>query len=1288
MKKMILFFICVFIYIYSSFAQVSWSKGDGSQANPYQIESVVHLQYLAIQVNKGFSYENTFFILMNDLNLSSVCGNNIGGLAKDWVVIGNSKGVKFRGSFDGNKKIISNLFFADSNNLNYKGLFGYVIGVNIKDVTLTNVSVNNSNYVGAVCGYADSNTTISDCKVYGEMSAVGFGGGIVSMLMNSNLLHSENYINFQNAGFVGGLCWNVSTASVIESVNYGSFDSCWGAGGICSVIAYNAQIINSVNNGKITVIYSDGGGISALAADGIIKNCINNADIKTENCLIAGICAYLSHAQIVSCINYGDIITEYDDVGGIAAAGLGEIELCKNYGEISGNDYVGGMIGNLYGSVKHSYNYGNITGNYCVGGVAGAIQTFSNTIDSSRSCVEYSSNQGLVNAKKWGGGICGFIKGELSYCVNNSAIYADNFAGGICGYGFFATISSSVNSNQVLGNIYVGGICGSITDTSSVMYCVNTANVCGNENTGGICGSIGRYSSLMYSLNIGNVKDGLFSGAILGKIPSLPEMDIQDCYYDLQMCPLKYAVGNDNTLLTNAAKLTHELINNRLKTIFPDTSFSEEKWFFEKSLYPRPQGLDTNAAAIVVASPVFLDYSDDINSINFNFDVCLENNVTWKNSNSSVLSYNNGRFVILKAPAEDTILAFKNNVLYKSIAVNIVGYPIQGTEENPLTIESVEELVLFRDIINADTGLYKNVDISNGGFGQYFMITNDLNLDSVCGILNNDTVNWIPIGNQKHPFKGVLYGRNHTINNLFINHQTKKLKNKETSYSIAAETVSEEIYDKILSISVDSLYFGLFGYLSGAKIDSLHLANTDINGVYFVGSIAAFADSSSIAYCSNSGRLKGDYYVGGIVGRAVASDIYSCVNISDIQGYVAMGGICGDLRTHSELSFCLNSGNVIGSSANIGGISGIIDGSFLSYSINTGSVKAPSYVGAIVGNKKHASVFNCIYDKQTSLKKAIGQNKNKFGTDDDSAMVKGKLTLDLLGNALQTWINDSLEHWYYHQSMYPIPLGLESFDIAYIAAIPVFLQNNESVDSIYTDFKLGKGKINQAVTWETYDSLRVNIVDSMAFIACFTHKDTVSLSCAINDVVKNIYCKVSNSTEIPSKPWRIYGKDTIYEAGIYTYYIDSVKGATHYEWKCFDTSWATDNSNLSASLNIRDSGKYMLSVKAINVCGESDTIRKEIISFIDTKIYNFSLGQNIPNPVRTTCVIPFTLPQDGEINFQLINVFGQNLFDDVITAKKGNNYIEIDARTLANTIYYYAITYKGNCLVKKMCVEK
>lgn len=601
-----------------------------------------------------------------------------------------------------------------------------------------------------------------------------------------------------------------------------------------------------------------------------------------------------------------------------------------------------------------------------------------------------------------------------------------------------------------------------------------------------------------------------------------------------------------------------------------------------------------------------------------------------------------------------------------------------GSQANPYQIESVAHLQYLAIQVNKGFP-YENT---------FFILINDLNLSSVCGIIGSDTINWIPVGTQKHPFKGVLYGGNHTIKNLFINHPTKKLKHKETSYTISAETVNEEIYDKILSISMDSLYFGLFGYLSGAEIDSLHLVNTYINGVYFVGSIAAFADSSSIAYCSNSGKLKGDYYIGGIIGRSVAGNIYSCVNISDIQGYVALGGICGDLRAHSELSFCLNSGNVIGSSANIGGISGIIDASSLSYSINTGGVKAPSYVGAIVGNNKGTSVFNCIYDKQTSLKKAIGQDKSKVGIDDDSAMVNGKQTLEILGNSLQTWINDSLAHWYYHQSMYPIPLGLESFDIAYIAAIPVFLQNNESVDSIYTDFKLGKGKINQAVTWETYDSLRVNIVDSMAFIACFTHKDTVSLSCAINDVVKNIYCKVSNSTEIPKKPWSIYGQDTIYEAGIYAYYIDTVKGATHYEWKCSDTNWSKNDSNLSIRLNVKDSGKYIVSVKAINACGESDTINKEIISYIDTEIYNYTLEQNIPNPVKTKCVIPFTLPQDGQVNFQLISVYGQNLREEVITAKKGKNYIEIDARTLSNAIYYYAVTYRGNCLVKKMCVEK
>jgi hypothetical protein len=123
-------------------------------------------------------------------------------------------------------------------------------------------------------------------------------------------------------------------------------------------------------------------------------------------------------------------------------------------------------------------------------------------------------------------------------------------------------------------------------------------------------------------------------------------------------------------------------------------------------------------------------------------------------------------------------------------------------------------------------------------------------------------------------------------------------------------------------------------------------------------------------------------------------------------------------------------------------------------------------------------------------------------------------------------------------------------------------------------------------------------------------------------------------------------------------------------------------------LNLKDSGKYIVSVKAINACGESDTINKEIISYIDTEIYNYTLEQNIPNPVKTKCVIPFTLPQDGQVNFQLISVYGQNLREEVITAKKGKNYIEIDARTLSNAIYYYAVTYRGNCLVKKMCVEK
>lgn len=604
-----------------------------------------------------------------------------------------------------------------------------------------------------------------------------------------------------------------------------------------------------------------------------------------------------------------------------------------------------------------------------------------------------------------------------------------------------------------------------------------------------------------------------------------------------------------------------------------------------------------------------------------------------------------------------------------------------GSQANPYQIESIEHLQYLAEQVN------NGISYAN----TYFILTNDLDLSSVCapnGVASGKS--WIPIGNQNSPFSGILKGSNHQIKNLYICHPNNDfmVKNRELDENINNDTFISQLDNILATISPDSVYHGLFGYILGAKIDSLHLMNTYMKGIYFVGSIAGCADSSMITNCTNSGYVHGDYYVGGIAGRATRSTISKSINTSIVRGYAAIGGICGDVRNSSTLSFCLNSGMVSGRSANIGGISGILETSSLTFSINTGAVKGSSYAGAIVGNGKNEILTNCIYDKQLCVKRAIGYDKNKYGKDDDANFVMGKWTNEMLGDSLSEWINDSLPCWKYDKNMYPRPLGVENSAVAYVAAIPVFLRNHEHVDSVYTNFLLGKGSKSNPVAWITNDTNRIVITDSFASIVCFMQNDTVSISTFKDGAIKYVLLKVTNPIELPERPFCIYGPDTIVEAGAYFYYIDTIKGATTYEWKLSDSKWVGVNTKNTITLSIKDSGTFILSVKALNQCGESDVVSKEIKSNIEHLLYKFTLQQNIPNPVRTTTSLPFTLPQDGVVSLQIISIFGQVLYDESIEAKQGENQVDIDVQRLGSSIYYCMLTYKGKSLIKKICIQK
>ena len=135
---------------------------DPNNENTYLITTPAELAWVAEQVNsKTQNFSGKTIKLMNDIDLSG----------SYWTPVGNVNDyptVTFKGTFDGQNHVISNLTASDdAAKYAAAGLFGSITGT-VKNVTLKNVNIRSTHYAGAVVGYSSTNgATIENCHVDG-----------------------------------------------------------------------------------------------------------------------------------------------------------------------------------------------------------------------------------------------------------------------------------------------------------------------------------------------------------------------------------------------------------------------------------------------------------------------------------------------------------------------------------------------------------------------------------------------------------------------------------------------------------------------------------------------------------------------------------------------------------------------------------------------------------------------------------------------------------------------------------------------------------------------------------------------------------------------------------------------------------------------------------------------------------------------------------------------------------------------------------------------------------------
>ena len=427
-----------------------YAADQGTKEDPLTIGTVQELLQFRNAVSDSGTYkgvklknagEGLHFKLTADLDLSSVCGRDVG----NWKAIG-----PFEGSFDGDGHKISNLYIDDSlGTVRDAGFIGPVFNngddtLYYNNVVFENVYIRHSGLIGTfvtqvVTGQAvvrNNSVELTYETVDNEKGAVQWGG-----LMGNTV---AEWVGFYDNTVKGSMkAANQKQAAI---------------GGVIGTLVDPGAIEGNVNEASITVegnVYTNIGGIvGELLAPCTFKNNVNkgnvSANVPTESAFVGGLVgvnpSLVSEKTYVGNFNYGkvELTASYAAVGGLFGYVSGNtnttLDSCINYGdviyhgvEVQQMVQVGGVAG--IWEVKQASrveNKGKIVIDNAkgpfVGGIAGYVRPGAKSADLFKAV-----NEGDIELKTSADSVNGWVSGlvgstdEIEYlrldsCVNKGNV--------------------------------------------------------------------------------------------------------------------------------------------------------------------------------------------------------------------------------------------------------------------------------------------------------------------------------------------------------------------------------------------------------------------------------------------------------------------------------------------------------------------------------------------------------------------------------------------------------------------------------------------------------------------------------------------------------------------------------------------------------------------------------------------------------------------------------------------------------------------------------------------------
>ena len=223
--------------------------GSGTKNDPYQIGTAEGLKWFRDKVNNAKNAANN----IEDTKICAELTKDIDLSGEAWAPIGIGDSFyagtpSYSGIFDGKGHTIKNLSI-DNSSAQYVGLFGYVDGGTIRNLTVSG-SVKGSGHTGGIAGGADGGTfenCANQCEVQG-----GTTGGIIGFASELGTLIVRDCYNVGRITTTTGY----SVGGIIGQCNndFGTIRNCYNAGTVTGTASVGA-IIGIYSSDKISNCY-------------------------------------------------------------------------------------------------------------------------------------------------------------------------------------------------------------------------------------------------------------------------------------------------------------------------------------------------------------------------------------------------------------------------------------------------------------------------------------------------------------------------------------------------------------------------------------------------------------------------------------------------------------------------------------------------------------------------------------------------------------------------------------------------------------------------------------------------------------------------------------------------------------------------------------------------------------------------------------------------------------------------------------------------------------------------